>query len=260
MRDRQLHSMNMRSARSKPEPSDYDREEVQPEFPDEKGSRRGRRWGTFLASLLIVLFAAVICLAFYLFYVQGTSTRRPANRYRGNISVYKSSTDMDGDGTDDQTDILQGALAYVKTRPQYLSKYYASGYPDDGYGVCTDVVAFALKNAGYDLQELVDTDITNNPGVYNIYSPDRKIDFRRVANLDIYFRRYAISLTTDLTQVDEWQGGDIVTFYDHIGIVSDRRNADGVPYLIHHSGPLQKRYEEDFLGSRSDILGHYRIS
>lgn len=53
--------------------------------------------------------------------------------------------DADGDGVDDQTDVLDNALAYVDTRPKYKSRYYQTGYPDDGYGVCTDVVAFALK-------------------------------------------------------------------------------------------------------------------
>ena len=71
--------------------------------------------------------------------------------------------DVDGDGIKDQTDILEGALAYVQTCPKYKSKYYSSGYPDDGYGVCTDVVAFGLKSAGFDLQALVDQDIKTHP-------------------------------------------------------------------------------------------------
>ena len=45
--------------------------------------------------------------------------------------------DADGDGVDDQTDVLDNALAYVDTRPKYKSRYYQTGYPDDGYGVCT---------------------------------------------------------------------------------------------------------------------------
>lgn len=53
--------------------------------------------------------------------------------------------DKDGDGTDDQTDILKNALVYVKKRPVYKSRYYQTGYPDDRYGVCTDVVGYALK-------------------------------------------------------------------------------------------------------------------
>ena len=66
---------------------------------------------------------------------------------------------MDGDGLDDQSDILQGARDYISTNPVYKSKYYSTGYPDDQYGVCTDVVANAMKSAGYDLVELVNADI-----------------------------------------------------------------------------------------------------
>ena len=133
-------------------------------------------------------------------------------------------------------------------------------YPDDGYGVCTDVVAFALKGAGYDLMPLVDEDIRADQVSYNIEQPDKNIDFRRVRNLKVYFEHRAISLTTDLSEIEEWQGGDIVIFQDHIGIVSDRRNENGVPYVIHHNSPWQKKYEQDILEKRNDLVGHYRIS
>ena len=176
------------------------------------------------------------------------------------LPVFHSSVDHDGDGIDDQQDILQSARAYVATRPQYESKWYDSGYPNDGYGVCTDVVAFALLGAGYDLQALMDEDIRNNPDAYEIDSPDRNIDFRRAVNQLVYFQRHAVSLTTDLNDTEAWQGGDIVVFDHHVGIVSDRRNDQGIPYLIHHRGTEQTEYEEDFFGTRNDILGHFRIS
>ncbi len=50
-----------------------------------------------------------------------------------------------------------------------------------------------------------------------------------------------------------------MVFKGHIGIVSDRRNENGVPYLIHHANPYQGNYEEDVL-EKYEILGHYRIS
>ena len=136
--------------------------------------------------------------------------------------------DKDGDGTDDQTDILTNALVYVKKRPIYKSRYYQTGYPDDRYGVCTDVVGYALKKSGYDLRELVDEDIRKNPKDYDIDEPDKNIDFRRVKNLKIYFEHTAISLTTDVNDIEQWQGGDIVVFKNHIGVISDRRNVEGV--------------------------------
>lgn len=177
------------------------------------------------------------------------------------IETYTSSVDKDNDFVDDQTDILNSAREYVSTKPKYKSRYYAeSGYPADGYGVCTDVVAFALRDAGYDLRELVNQDIEENRNDYHVEEVDKNIDFRRVRNLSVYFEHHAISLTTDITEIGEWQGGDIVIMEGHIGIVSDKRNKKGVPFIIHHANPFQISYEEDVLGTLYKVVGHYRIS
>lgn len=191
---------------------------------------------------------------------QITSSKRLQDLYGKQIETYVSNSDADGDGIDDQSDILESAIKYIETKPRYKSKYYISGYPDDGYGVCTDVVANALLGAGYDLMTLVADDIATNPNDYDISEPDRNIDFRRVKNLKVFFKNHAISLTLDVNDIEEWLGGDIVIFKQHIGIVSDRRNKNGIPYVIHHNDPMQKSYEEDILEKRSDIVGHYRIS
>lgn len=110
--------------------------------------------------------------------------------------------------------------------------------------------------------ELVNADIHNNREKYNIEAVDKNIDFRRVRNLDIYFRNNHIVLTMDLSQIKEWQGGDIIVFKDHIGIISDKRNKKGIPLLIHHANPLQVNYEGDVveLYGQDYIIGHYRIS
>ncbi|MHB0886609.1 MAG: DUF1287 domain-containing protein [Bacillota bacterium] len=155
--------------------------------------------------------------------------------------------DQDGDQVTDLDDIVAGARDYVKTRPRYSDGYYAGGYPPDGEGVCTDVIWKALKAAGYDLKAALDADIAAHPGDYPRVAdrPEPNIDFRRVQNLAVFFRKYGQSLTEEVKPGDpanlrEWQGGDIVIFgrkLDHIGIVSDRRRKDGVPLLIHNAGP-----------------------
>ena len=119
---------------------------------------------------------------------------------------------------------------------------------------------YKRQNAGYDLQALVDTDIWEHPEAYGIAAPDKNIDFRRVRNLKVFFSRNAVKLTTNVSETEQWQGGDIVIFERHIGIVSDRRNKNGVPYIIHHNDPWQTAYEQDVLEKRTDIVGHYRIS
>lgn len=132
-----------------------------------------------------------------------------------NIETYISNVDKDNDGIDDQTDILNNVREYIKTKPKYKRKYYGTGYPDDEYEVCTDVVANGLKGAGY-----------------------------------------------DLSKIEEWQGGDIIVFKGHIGIISDKRKRKGIPFLIHHANPMQINCEEDVLElyGQEYIIRHYRIS
>lgn len=119
-----------------------------------------------------------------------------------------------------------------------------------------------IKNAGYDLRNLVNEDIIKNKDKYNIDKEDINIDFRRVRNLNVYFKNNCISLTTDLKKIEEWQGGDIIVFKDHIGIISDNRNKKGIPYLIHHASVTQLNYEEDVLEfyGYEYIIGHYRVN
>lgn len=186
----------------------------------------------------------------------------PEHKYNNkdfNIETYISSIDKDNDNIDDQTDILNNAKKYIKTKPKYKSKYYGTGYPNDEYGVCTDVVGFALKDAGYDLMTLVNEDIKSHKERYNIKIIDKNIDFRRVNNLNIYFKYNSISLTLDPEEISSWQGGDIVVFKRHIGIISGKRNSNGINYVIHHANPFQINYEEDIL-ENYEIIGHYRIS
>lgn len=212
--------------------------------------------------IVIVNIFVIICLfvlGYLLYYFNFIQHRKYTNE-DFNIKTYVSNIDKDNDGIDDQTDILINTRKYIITKPKYKSKYYGTGYPDDNYGVCTDVVAFALKDAGYDLRELVNNHVKENRNLYDIDVVDKNIDFRRVLNLKTYFDYNAISLTTDVKRIEEWQGGDIVVFKRHIGIVSDKRNHKGINFVIHHANPYQRYYEEDILENRDDIIGHYRIS
>ena len=212
---------------------------------------------TIITTLTIVILIIIVLYALY--HLNYIEHKKYTNK-DFNIMTYKSKIDKDNDGIDDQTDILNNTRDYIKTKPKYKSKYYSTGYPDDEYGVCTDVVAYALRESGYDLMELVYNDIKDNKEKYNIDVVDKNIYFRRVKNLNIYFSFHAISLTTDIYDISNWQGGDIVVFKNHIGIVSDKRNKNGVSFVIHHANPYQKYYEEDILEYRNDIIGHYRIS
>ncbi len=209
---------------------------------------------------LIVLSLATIKLTQWLGYF-------PSNYYRAadfGVVDLRSPIDANQNGIDDFSDLVLGTRADAVAMPKYKSAYYAGGYPPINEGVCTDLMWRAFKTAGYDLKSLVDTDIQaairDYPGTKGKAEPN--IDFRRVRNLKVFFDRNAQSLTSDLSQLTQWQPGDIVVFgksYTHIAIISDRRNAKGIPYLIHNSG--QPVREEDALVSIANsktITGHYR--
>ncbi|PKM80885.1 MAG: DUF1287 domain-containing protein [Firmicutes bacterium HGW-Firmicutes-14] len=185
-----------------------------------------------------------------------------------NIERVLSGHDEDGDGMDDLEDIVYGGRLEVSRKPMYVNAYYSGGYPPEDEGVCTDVIWRAFRTAGYELKQMVDRDIRDSVSSYPRVdgNPDPNIDFRRVPNLVSYFERHAASLTTEIIPNDpgnlvQWQGGDIVFFGPplwHTGIVSDRRRNDGVPFLIHNSGPYAA--ENDMLTDwPSKITHHFRF-
>ena len=168
-----------------------------------------------------------------------------------------SENDADGDGTDDYADFVTGARAFVSEKPLYKSEYYSGGYPPPGIGVCTDVIWSAFQEAGYDLKAMVDADIASDPEAYGIKKPDPNIDFRRVVNLNVFFSRHAVSLTTALNDPSSFMPGDILIFDHHIALLSDKRNLYGFPYLIHHGG----NYDYETNGIAHDrIIAHYRFT
>lgn len=185
--------------------------------------------------------------------------------------VFKSKYDCNKNGIDDFTDFLIGARKEIEIGTKYVEDggyYFSDGYPPEGIGVCTDTIWRAFKEAGYILKDMVNEDIANNLSAYPDPSsrpdgPDSIVDFRRVQNLKAFFDRHATSLTLDPYDTDEWKPGDIVVIgerYSHIGIISDKLNDEGIPYLIHNSDEFAG--EQDVLIYRYDkdgISGHYRF-
>ena len=167
------------------------------------------------------------------------------------IEIIKSDIDKDNDGIDDYSDILEGAKKFIKSEPKYKSKYYNGGYPTDEYRVCTDLIWYALDNAGYDFKALIDEDIKTNKDAYDSDVGDTNIDFRRVRNIKVYLDRNVKSLSLD----KDFNPGDIVVYKNHIAIVSDKVNKRKENYIIHQHAFYN--YEDDGL-FRDEIIGHYR--
>lgn len=148
--------------------------------------------------------------------------------------------------------------------PSYRRLSYPNGDVPLTTGVCTDVLIRALRQQGLDLQQAVHQDMRANfrlyPKNWGLSRPDRNIDHRRVPNLMTWFKRQGWALVPSQSR-DAYSPGDIVTWdlgggLTHIGIISDRRAASGVPLVLHNIG--RGTQEEDILFSFK-ITGHYRI-
>lgn len=155
--------------------------------------------------------------------------------------------------------LVESARNQIGIVTKYDNQYYNGGYPPEGRGACTDVIERALMDQGYDLKNKIDKDMLNFPEEYP-YKSDPNINYRRVVNLKIFLDRYFEKI--DLEQ--DWQPGDIVTYDQipgglwHIAILSDKKNKDGIPLLIHNYG--RGVIEDDFLFKwPAAITGHYRL-
>lgn len=133
--------------------------------------------------------------------------------------------------------------------------------------MCTDVIWRAFKHAGYDLKAMMDKDIDANRAAYpHVKTRDANIDFRRVPNQLVFFKRHGLSLTTTIIPGDkknlaQWQPGDIVTFKNpnHIAILSDKRNARGIPLLIHNQSPVASEGDDFMNWYGLGCTGHFRF-
>lgn len=180
-----------------------------------------------------------------------------------------SAQDQNQNSIPDSIDIVNGARQEVAQGTVYDGSYFQGGYPPEGRGACTDVIWRAFKNAGYDLKKMIDEDIRSTPPAYGATGrkPDPSIDFRRVSNLQIFFKRHGQELTTeivpgDVTNLTNWQPGDIVVFglpLEHIGIISNQRGEDGVPLMIHNCGPKASEDSYYLLNWPSKITHHFRF-
>lgn len=155
-----------------------------------------------------------------------------------NVPDESSKVDKNENGIADPIDIVNYARKEVEEKTTYKDAYYVGGYPSEGEGVCTDVIWRGFKGINVSIKDLIDKDIKENMSQYKGVNgkPDPNIDFRRVLNQDVFFKRNCIQLTTefkegDINNLKEWQPGDIIVFiegYEHIGIISDKRDEDGI--------------------------------
>lgn len=164
--------------------------------------------------------------------------------------------------------LIQAAVAQTSTPVTYDGSYRRIPYPGGdvpaNIGVCTDLIVRAYRAVGVDLQVRVHEDMrgafSSYPQLWGLSRADSNIDHRRVPNLQTYFRRRGAQLSIS-REAGDYLPGDLVTWIlpgnlPHIGMVTDRRSADGERLLIVHNigrGPEIEDMLFDY-----PISGHYR--
>jgi len=164
--------------------------------------------------------------------------------------------------------LSDAALSLTRDKVTYDPAYYSIKYPNGDVaadkGVCTDVIIRAYRKLGIDLQKEVHEDMKKNfskyPKKFGLKKPDPNIDHRRVPNLMVFFAKFGQSKSTD-TNPALYAPGDIVTWLlpgnlTHIGIVVNKKSADGKRYLIVHNIGGGQVIEDCLF--RFTITGHYQ--
>jgi uncharacterized protein YijF (DUF1287 family) len=182
------------------------------------------------------------------------------------VAAPSADEDRDGDGIVDRLDVLIGAKKLVYNGARYLERYVSLPYPDGdvprGEGVCSDTVIRALRNAGLDLQRAVHEDILRAPAAYPMVERvDASINHRRVRTLLPWFERHWRRLPAG----GDYRPGDVVFMDtmpsragpDHIGIVSDTLDRDGLPLVVNNWTDGASDAEMDLL-SWVPVTHHYR--
>lgn len=164
--------------------------------------------------------------------------------------------------------LSDAALSLTKDRVTYDPAYYSIKYPNGDVaadkGVCTDVVIRAYRKLGIDLQKEVHEDMKKNfskyPKKFGLKRPDTNIDHRRVPNLMVFFAKFGQSKSIEIN-ASLYAPGDIVTWLlpgnlTHIGIVVNKKSADGKRYLIVHNIGGGQVIEDCLF--KFTITGHYQ--
>ena len=166
--------------------------------------------------------------------------------------------------------LSNAALGLIDAKIVYDPTYFILKYPNGDVpadkGVCTDVIIRAYRKLGIDLQKEVHEDMKANfskyPKTWGLKKPDTNIDHRRVPNLRVFFAKYGVSKSTE-TNPELYVPGDIVTWLlpgnlTHIGIVVNKKSADGKRYLIVHNIGAGQVMEDCLF--KFTITGHYQYS
>ncbi len=234
--------------------------------------------------VLLIILAIVLSITQFSFskeYEPPTAAADNLPRYRLLDLDYLEVDGVDQDWIEIAKRILEGAKNQLEIEARNIMlvpgepNYYQGGDPPPDLALCTDIIARAYNHAGYDLSELVHQDIVQNFDQYPLMQiwgqrhPDPNIDYRRIQNLEIFFKNNAMALTSQFNPSDQrnlkqWLPGDIVFFdmngdgyTDNVGIISDSTTRMGIPKVIYNHSFPGYTCEENILG-QEQVTGHYR--
>jgi uncharacterized protein YijF (DUF1287 family) len=245
--------------------------------------------GIFLIIVLVILlivFVVILSTGKFTFkktYEPSTALSDILPRFRLiDMENMPSSGDKNNNGVSDAADILNGAKMQLKIKAKNIfiegstePNYYKGGDPPPEWALDTDIIARSFKEAGLDLRILINNDIKENiakyplKAIWNQSVPDIDIDYRRIQNMEVFFKRNSKSLNVRIDPANEenlntWIPGDIVLFdmnsdgfTDSIGIISDRTSRNGTPKVIFNYIDPGYTSEANILSSKI-ITGHYR--
>jgi uncharacterized protein len=145
--------------------------------------------------------------------------------------------------------VAKAALSQIGKTLAYDPSYSVLAYPNGDVplerGVCTDVVIRAFRTVGVDLQRLVHEDMNRAfaiyPKLWGLTRPDRNIDHRRVANLEVFLARQGKKLERSSHGL-AYRAGDVVTWTLpsgrlHVGVVTNKLEPTGRrPLVVHNIG------------------------
>jgi len=245
--------------------------------------------GVFLIILLVILLIVFVIILstgkfnFKKIYEPSTALSEILPRFRLiDIEKLAGTNDENRNGNADAVDILKGAKKQLEIKANNIfiedskePNYYKGGDPPQEWALNTDIIARSFKEAGIDLRILINSDIKNNftkyplKAIWNQNVPDIDIDYRRIQNMEVFFKMNVNSLNTRIDTASEdnldiWVPGDVVLFdmdgdgyTDNIGIISDSTARDGTPKVIYNYIDPGYTTEANILGSKI-ITGHFR--
>ncbi len=180
--------------------------------------------------------------------------------------------------TDSQRALVACGEAQAARGVRLSTRYHPMSYPwgdlPAHLGASPDLVIRCLRDLGLDLQQLIHVDRVNHPRRYPLHlwankRPDRAIDHRRIANLDAFIKHFAESRPIMADTAEKRAGylpGDLVFWTPAgggdqaglVGIVSDRRDAEAVPFVttLH---PEDRRMTDHHRLVDWPVTGHYRV-